>query len=157
MKSLRTFAISSLVAFGVVSNAQAAPVQIDFNVAGFAGPLTGTVQTLPRPASISAQAVPWTLPLTPSTPRSWGHHASSTGMRTTATGSGSAMVSAFGVRRRYLFPADSYAQDEIEGDEILRLSFSTPVNLLGFNVTDMFRERELGPFGESLLTGYFIV
>ena len=45
---------------------------------------------------------------------------------------------------------DSYSHDEIEGDEILRLSFSTPLNLLGFNVTDFFHEREGGDFGAIL-------
>ena len=73
-------------------------------------------------------------------------------------GNGFGFGDGFGIRREAQVPlsADSYAQDEIEGDEILRLSFSTPVNLLGFNVTDMFRERELGPFGESPLTGCFV-
>ena len=55
----------------------------------------------------------------------------------------------YGVKRGLLPPNDSYAQDEIEGDEILRLSFSTPLNLLGFNVTDFFEEREGGDFGAT--------
>jgi hypothetical protein len=36
----------------------------------------------------------------------------------------------------------TYAQDEIEGDERLRLSFSAPTLVLGFNVTDLFYENE---------------
>ena len=47
MKSQWTVALSVLFAFVVVSNAQAA-LQIDFNTAGFAGPLSGTVQTFTK-------------------------------------------------------------------------------------------------------------
>jgi hypothetical protein len=35
----------------------------------------------------------------------------------------------------------SYEDDEVEGDERLRLGFSRGVNLLGFNLTDFFHEQ----------------
>ena len=55
------------------------------------------------------------------------------------------------MKRGILFPLIHIRNDEIEGDEILRLSFSTPLNLLGFNTTDNFHEREGGDFGAILL------
>ena len=67
-------------------------------------------------------------------------------------GNGLGYADGFGIARDAGVPIsnDSYSQDEIEGDEILRLSFSTPLNLLGFNVTDFFEEREGGDFGAPL-------
>ena len=69
-------------------------------------------------------------------------------------GNGLGYADGFGILRDTAIPISnaSYAQDEIEGDEILRLMFSTPLNLLGFNVTDSFHEREGGDFG-AILTG----
>jgi hypothetical protein len=70
---------------------------------------------------------------------------------------GNGYADGFGIAREAGVPAsnNSYSNDEIEGDEILRLSFSTPLNLLGFNVTDCFHEREGGDFGAILLGWIF--
>jgi hypothetical protein len=138
-----------LLAFVVVSNAQAA--QIDFNVAGF-GPLAGTVQTFTKTGvnlgaggtvDITFDALSLSGGLTPSRLLYWDAD----------DGNGLGYADGFGIMREAGVPIsnDSYAQDEIEGDEILRLSFSTPLNLLGFNTTDNFHEREGGDFGAILL------
>ena len=67
-------------------------------------------------------------------------------------GNGLGYADGFGITRDAAVPIsnNSYSQDEIEGDEILRLSFSTPLNLLGFDVTNFFKEREGGDFGAPL-------
>ena len=134
-----------------MSNAQAAPVQIDFNTAGFAGPLPGTVQTFTKTGvdlggggtvDLTFDALSLSGGLTPSRLLYWDAD----------DGNGLGYADGFGILREAGVPIsnDSYAQDEIEGDEILRLSFSTPLNLLGFNVTDFFKEREGGDFGAPL-------
>ena len=142
-----------LLAFVGVSNAQAAPVQIDFNIAGFAGPLTGTVQTFTKTGvdlgaggtvDLTFDALSLSGGLTPSRLLYWDAD----------DGNGLGYADGFGIMREAAVPLsnNSYSDDEIEGDEILRLSFSTPVNLLGFNVTDFFHEREGGDFG-AILSG----
>jgi hypothetical protein len=152
MKSQGTFALSLLLAFVVVSSAQAAPVQIDFNTAGFAGPVPGTVQTFTKSGvnlgaagivDLTFDALSLSGGLTPLRLLYWDAD----------DGNGLGYADGFGISREAGVPPsnNSYSNDEIEGDEILRLSFSTPLNLLGFNVTDMFHEREGGDFGAILL------
>jgi len=137
-----------LLAFVVVSKAQAAT--IDFNTPGFAGPLSGTVDTFTKAGvslgaggtvDLTFEALSLSGGLTPSRFLYWDAN------------DGNGYADGFGISRAAGVPIsnDSYSQDEIEGDEILRLSFSTPLNLLGFNVTDFFNEREGGDFGAILL------
>jgi hypothetical protein len=147
MRSQTAFVVSLLSAFVGVSNAQAA--QIDFNTAVFAGPLAATVQTFTKSGvnlgggsivNLTFDALSLSGGLTPSRFLYWD------------AGDGNGFADGFGISRGPGIPisSDSYSQDEIEGDEILRLSFSTPLNLLGFNVTDLFHEREGGDFGAIL-------
>ena len=147
MKSHRTVALSLLLVFVVVSTAQATP--IDFNTPGFAGPISGTVQTFTKTGvSIGGGA---TVDLTFDALSLSGGLAPSRTLYWDAN-DGNGYADGFGIMRDAGAPLsnDSYANDEIEGDEILRLSFSTPLNLLGFNVTDFFEEREGGDFGALL-------
>ena len=150
MKSQWTVALSLLLAFVGVSSAQA--TQIDFNTAGFAGPLPGTVQTFTKSGvdlgagvtvDLTFDALSLSGGLTPSRLLYWDAD----------DGNGFGFADGFGIFREAGVPLsnNSYSNDEIEGDEILRLSFSTPLNLLGFNVTDSFHEREGGDFGAILL------
>ena len=125
-------------------------MQIDFNIAGFAGPFPGTVQTFTKSGvnlgaggtvDLTFDALSLSGGLTPSRLLYWDAD----------DGNGLGYADGFGIMREAGVPIsnDSYSQDEIEGDEILRLSFSTPLNLLGFNVTDFFEEREGGDFGAT--------
>jgi len=136
-----------LFAFVVVSKAQATP--IDFNTLGFAGPLSGAVQTFTKndvnlgaggTVDLTFEALSLSGGFTPSRFLYWDAN------------DGNGYADGFGISRAAGAPIsnDSYSQDEIEGDEILRLTFSTPLNLLGFNVTDFFHEREGGDFGAIL-------
>ena len=153
MRSQRTVAFSLLLAFVVVSKAQAAPMQIDFNTAGFAGPVPGTVQTFTKSGvSLGGGA---TVDLTfDALSLSGGLTLSRFLYWDADDGNGLGYADGFGIMREAGVPIsnDSYSNDEIEGDEILRLSFSNPLNLLGFNVTDFFHEREGGDFG-AILSG----
>jgi hypothetical protein len=147
MKSPRVCALSFLLGFVVVSNAHAA--QIDFNTPGF-GPLGAPAQAFTKSGvnlgaggtvDLTFDALSLSGGLTPSRFVYWDAN------------DGNGFADGFGIQREAGVPisGDSYSQDEIEGDEILRLSFSTPLNLLGFNVTDFFNEREGGDFGAILL------
>ena len=138
-----------LLAFVVVSKAQA--TTIDFNTPGFAGPVSGTVQTFTKSGvslgggatvDLTFDALSLSGGLTPSRFLYWDAD----------DGNGLGYADGFGIAREAgtLPSNDSYSNDEIEGDEILRLSFSNPLNLLGFNVTDFFEEREGGDFGAPL-------
>ena len=133
MKSQWTVALSVLFAFVGVSNAQA--TQIDFNTPGFAGPLSGTVQTFTKTGvdlgaaglvDLTFESLSLSGGLTPARTLYWDAN------------DGNGFADGFGVMRDFGAPLsnNSYSDDEIEGDEILRLSFSTAVNLVGFNVTD---------------------
>ncbi len=153
MRFQRTVALSLLLAFVVVSKAQAALIQIDFNTGGFAGPVPGTVQTFTKSGvSLGGGA---TVDLTfDALSLSGGLTLSRFLYWDADDGNGLGYADGFGIARDLatnpLPSNDSYSQDEIEGDEILRLSFSNPLNLLGFNVTDFFEEREGGDFGAPL-------
>jgi hypothetical protein len=126
------------------SPASAIPVQIDFNVAGF-GPtdeshqtFTKTILGLPILTFESLDAS-----LNPQGHLHWDAN------------DGNGYADGFGVRD---FPTrfvphgvapegESYSQDEIEADERLRLTFSTTISLVSFNVTDFFTENERGLTG----------
>lgn len=151
MRSPSVFVFALLFAFVVVSNAQAAPIQIDFNTAGFAGPVAGTVQSFTKTGvnvgggstvDLTFAALSLSGGLTPSRLLYWDAD----------DGNGLGYADGFGILREAGVPIsnNSYSQDEIEGDEILRLAFSNPLTLLGFNVTDFFEEREGGDFGAPL-------
>ena len=143
--TIQKFGLSWLLAFGVASNAQAA--QIDFNVAGF-GPLSGTAQTYATSVPVGAATVGLVFDAL-----SLSGGLTSARLLHWDADDGNGYADGFGVFREAGVPVsnDSYSQDEIEGDELLRLSFATPLNLLGFNVTDLFHEREGGDFGAILL------
>jgi hypothetical protein len=105
--------------------AHGAPVQVNFNVAGY-GP-TGAVQEYVRhEASVGATLTFQALnqSLAPSGTLWWD------------ADDGGGFADGFGVI------GSGYSNDEIEGDERLALRFSSAVNLLGFTVTDLFTEAE---------------
>lgn len=147
MKSQKTVALSLLLAFVVVSKAQATTIQ--FNTPGFAEAANGMQSFTKNGVDIGGgvlvnmtfDALSLSGGLTPSRFLYWDAN------------DGNGYADGFGIMREAGAPLsnDSYANDEIEADEILRLSFSTPLNLLGFNVTDFFEEREGGDFGDQLL------
>jgi hypothetical protein len=120
--------------------AAAAPIQIDFNVAAY-GPLTNTVQTftkiVPGLPTLTFDALDQTL--LPAGLLHWDAN------------DGNGFSDGFGVRGfpgahtgTSTFPnaGQTYANDEIEANERLRLTFSSQVRLLQFMVTDFFYENE---------------
>lgn len=119
--------------------ALAAPVQIDFNVSGF-GPTDETHQTFVK----SLVGLPTlTFEALNSSLLAEGHlHWDGN--------DGNGYADGFGVRdfpgvQAGVFPppvGSTYEQDEVEGDERLRLTFGTAVSLLSFNLTDFFFENE---------------
>jgi hypothetical protein len=135
--ALSCLLVSSTHAFG-------APIQIDFNVAGF-GPTDEAHQTFTK---MLAGRPTLTFDALDSGLLAQGH------LHWDAA-DGNGFGDGFGVRDfGNLFTADAfppvgdtYSQDEIEANERLRLTFSAPVQLVSFNVTDMFWENE------SALTG----
>jgi hypothetical protein len=112
--------------------AVAAPVQVDFNVAGF-GPTPGVTNTFTKNDVVGA--VDFTFQSLNASGQSdfnlyWDAN----------DGNGLGYADGFGVMGGN--NASTYAGDEIEGDERLALRFSEGVNLLGFNLTDFFYESE---------------
>jgi hypothetical protein len=138
-RSLRLLAVA-FFATGAATVVSADPVQIDFNVAGY-GPTDATHQTFTKSVAglpdLTFEALDSTL--APSGSLHWD------------ADDGSGFADGFGVRdsgneyegRSYPEAGQSYSQDEIEGEERLRLTFGTAVSLLGFNVTDLFYENEI--------------
>lgn len=133
-----------VLSLALSTNASATPVQIDFNVPGF-GPVSGTTQTFTTSY----------LGLVTLTFSSLDEFLNPQGHLHWDANDGNGFADGFGVRD---FPdrftphgiapiGNSYSQDEIEGDERLRLSFGAPLSILSFNVTDFFTENE------STLTG----
>jgi PEP-CTERM motif len=132
MHALRTTCFTLMLATGLPIAAMAAPMQVDFNVAGFAGPTSGTMSTFTK------------------------HHVGGVDLTFDAfEDGGSGQAALFGAPSLYWDANDGlghgdgfgvmgsgYSGDEIEGNERLRLTFSKAVHLLGFNLTDFFDERE---------------
>jgi hypothetical protein len=109
------------------SSAAAAPVQIDFNVAGF-GPAPGTTSSFAKDTNVFGDVDLTFTSMNSSLQQAhqlyWDAN------------DGGGNADGFGV-----MGSGSYEDDEIEGDERLRLGFSRGVNLLGFNLTDFFHEQ----------------
>lgn len=134
---------SCAVLFGcallVASPALAGPVQIDFNVAGFG------------PADQSQQVFAKLLPGLPGlTFESLDQDLAPQGHLYWDADDGNGFADGFGVRdfpgrlttTGYPAPGQTYSQDEVDGSERLRLTFSYPIQLLSFDVTDLFYENE---------------
>jgi hypothetical protein len=110
----------------LVTVASAAPVQIDFNVAGF-GPAPNTVQSFTKDNVVDDVDFTWEAldeMLLPADKLYWD------------ADDGLGHADGFGV------VGSGYADDEVEGNERLGLKFSRALTLLGFNLTDLFNERE---------------
>lgn len=144
MARLLGAATGLLVSVFVTTSATAAPVDIDFTAPGF-GPVSGTVQSYTTTY----------LGLVTMTFSSVDEFLNPQGHLHWDSNDGNGYADGFGVRD---FPdrfaphgvapiGFSYSQDEIEGDERLRLEFGAPVSLLSFNVTDFFTENESGLTG----------
>lgn len=109
----------------VAGTARAVPVTVTFNTPGF-GPAPDTVQTFQKndvtPSGVDLTFAALNQSFNPSGHLYWD---SDDGFGVMSTGD-----------------ALSYSADEIEGNERLRLSFSAPVQLVNFGVTDLFYEDQ---------------
>lgn len=120
--------------------ALAVPLQVDFNVAGFAGPTSGTQQTFVKNI----------VGLPSMTFESLDSSLAAAGKLHWDANDGNGFGDGFGVRDLpNLFSSNgfppvgtTYSQDEIEANERLRLTFSAPILVNSFNVTDFFYENE---------------
>jgi hypothetical protein len=129
----------------------AAAIPIDFCAAGF-GPTDEAhqmyVKTLPGLPTLTFEALDSTL-----LPMGFLHWDSN---------DGNGYADGFGVRdfpnlytgNTYPPTDQTYSQDETETNERLRLTFSEPVQLLSFNVTDLFCENESALSGLPVCYGY---
>jgi hypothetical protein len=128
MKCLKVAGAILAILSGAQAAAVAAPVQVDFNVAGF-GPV-GPTSTFTRNDVVDG--VDFTFQsLNPSLQSDFQLYWDAN--------DGLGYADGFGVRGT---GPTSYSGDEVEGDERLALRFSQGVNLLGFNLTDFFHESE---------------
>lgn len=127
MKRLSMVGAVMAIVGAMQSPAAAAPVQIDFNVAGF-GPAAGTTSQFTNDTNVFGD-----VDLTFTSMNSSLQQAN---LLYWDAGDGSGYADGFGV-----MGSGSYEDDEIEGDERLSLTFSRAVNLLGFNLTDFFHEQ----------------
>jgi hypothetical protein len=119
-------AVLAIVGAMAVS-AAAAPVQIDFNVAGF-GPTAGTTSSFSKDTNVFGDV--------DMTFTSMNSSLQQANLLYWDAGDGNGFADGFGV-----MGSGSYEDDEVEGDERLGLTFSRGVNLLGFNLTDFFNEQ----------------
>ena len=127
MKRLSMVGAVLAIVGAMQSSAAAAPVQIDFNVAGF-GPTAGTTSSFTKDANVFGD-----VDLTFTSMNSSLQQAN---LLYWDANDGGGFADGFGV-----MGSGSYEDDEVEGDERLGLSFSRGVNLLGFNLTDFFNEQ----------------
>jgi hypothetical protein len=124
-------ACAVLAVFGALQTAaSAAPVQIDFNTAGFAGPAPGTVSTFTK------NDVYGTLDLTFTAYKDAG--LTQLGELWWDANDGNGYADGFGVMGQ----GSGYSNDEVDGNERLEIKFSEAVSLYGFNLTDFFFEKE---------------
>jgi hypothetical protein len=127
MKRLSMVGAALAIVGAMQSSAAAAPVQVDFNVAGF-GPTAGTTSSFTKDTNVFGDVdVTFT---------SMNSSLQQTNLLYWDAGDGNGYADGFGV-----MGSGSYEDDEIEGDERLGLTFSRGVNLLGFNLTDFFHEQ----------------
>jgi hypothetical protein len=128
MKCLKVAGAILAILGGAQAAAVAAPVQVDFNVAGF-GPV-GPTSTFTKNDVVDG--VDFTFQsLNPSLQSDFQLYWDAN--------DGLGYADGFGVMGT---GPTSYSGDEVEGDERLALRFSQGVNLLGFNLTDFFHESE---------------
>lgn len=127
MKRLSMGGAVLVIVGAMQASAAAAPVQIDFNVAGF-GPTAGTTSSFTNDTNVFGDV---DLTLT-----SMNASLQQANLLYWDANDGGGYADGFGV-----MGSGSYEDDEIEGDERLRLGFSEAVNLLGFNLTDFFHEQ----------------
>ncbi len=130
MVRFRPFLAAALVMVAA-QVAAAAPIQVNFNTEEFAGPDAGTTGTFIKQNAYGT--VDFTFEalnelMNPSGTLHWDAN------------DGDGFGDGFGVRGT---DGSSYSRDEIEGNERLRLTFSDPVRLTGFLLTDFFNEDEL--------------
>lgn len=109
------------------SSAAAAPVQIDFNVAGF-GPTPGTTSSFTKDTNVFGDVDLTFTSMNSSLQQAYQLYWDAN--------DGGGYADGFGV-----MGSGSYENDEIEGDEVLGVSFSRAVTLLGINLTDFFNEQ----------------
>jgi hypothetical protein len=127
MKRLSMVGAVLAIVGAMQSSAAAAPVQIDFNVAGF-GPTAGTTSSFTKDTNVFGDV--------DMTFTSMNSSLQQANLLYWDGADGNGYADGFGV-----MGSGSYEDDEIEGDERLGLSFSRGVNLLGFNLTDFFHEQ----------------
>lgn len=120
--------VSLIVVLGFPQASAAAPIQVDFNVAGF-GPTSGTTQSFT--ANNVIDDVDFTFEALDS-------FMNPSGLLYWDANDGSGHADGFGI----MSSPGGYEDDEVEGDERLRLGFSRAISLYGFNLTDTFFERE---------------
>jgi hypothetical protein len=127
MKRLSVVGAVLVIVGAMQASAAAAPVQVDFNVAGF-GPTAGTTSSFTKDTNVFGDV---DLTFT-----SMNASLQQANLLYWDAFDGGGFADGFGV-----MGSGSYEDDEVEGDERLGLSFSRGVNLLGFNLTDFFNEQ----------------
>lgn len=127
MRRVTTVCAALAMAGALHTSAQAAPVQIDFNTAAFAGPASGTTPVFVKTNAVSGLDLTFT---------AFEDSSDSLALLYWDADDGTGYADGFGVI------GSGYAGDEIEGTERLHLGFSQAVNLLSFNLTDFFYESE---------------
>jgi hypothetical protein len=130
MKCLKVAGAVLAILGAAQAAAVAAPVQVDFNVAGF-GPAPNASHTFTKNDVVGD--VDFTF-------QSLNASGQSDFNLYWDANDGGGHADGFGVMGGN--NATTYSADEIEGDERLALRFSRAVNLLGFNLTDFFYESE---------------
>jgi hypothetical protein len=130
MKCLKVAGAVLAILGAAQAAAVAAPVQVDFNVAGF-GPAPNASHTFTKNDVVGD--IDFTF-------QSLNASGQSDFNLYWDANDGLGNADGFGVMGGN--NATTYAEDEIEGDERLALRFSRAVNLLGFNLTDFFNEQE---------------
>lgn len=127
MKRLTMVGAVLAIVGAMQSAAVAAPVQIDFNVAGF-GPTPGTTSSFTKDTNVFGDVDLTFTSMNSSLQQAYQLYWDAN--------DGGGFADGFGVMN-----SGSYEDDEIEGDERLRVGFSRAVNLLGINLTDFFHEQ----------------
>src|SRR5688572_33003694 len=130
MKRLSMVGAVLAIVGAMQASAAAAPVQIDFNVAGF-GPTAGTTSSFTKDANVFGD-----VDLTFTSMNSTLQQAN---LLHWDANDGGGYADGFGV-----MGSGTYEDDEIEGDERLGLGSPRGVNLLAFNVTYFFHEQTPG-------------
>jgi hypothetical protein len=131
MTRLMTACFSVLLVGSLQALAYADPIQVDFNTAAFAGPVPGTTQAFTK---FNA------LPGVHFTFQALNQNLNPAGTLHWDAADEFGYADGFGVVGA---DASGYANDEVEGNERLMVTFSQALNVRGFNLTDFFHEDEL--------------